>query len=256
MLTSIRKYKFIDFSLKTMWRFRKRFINFFNLLSISKKLEFYKLPDRKLIYLSISKVAGTSIKTCFAQTLNPEWEAENLYDVHRISLKKVNKLNKNDLDNYIFVYVRNPFSRLVSCYKSKLIVDKTIKVNDFKFYFNKKIRNGNISFEEFVDIICHIPNRLCDRHFVPQYYLLKKAGLRHFSSILKLESIEESFPIIAKKYNLKQLQLLNPSGSNENWINYYTAETLRKVMKKYKNDVLKLYYIEEYNDILDSLKSL
>ncbi len=251
ILYKIRKIPILKKLHKKIRFYNKIVKNFLVQLFWINRLEFIRINDRKIIYFVNSKVACTSIKISIAKSIYPDWNiVNNFYEVHKIQFDKINKIRNQNYNYFIFTYVRDPFIRLVSCYKSKFFNDKDLNLNDFKFYFNKKLRNGNLSFDDFVSIICKIPNRLCDKHFIPQYYLLKKAGLNHFSKILKLEKIEETYPYIAERFNLQPLEKFNSSNANDDWLKYYSIKTAEKVRKKYRHDITYFNYLSSYNKIL------
>lgn len=70
----------------------------------------------------------------------------------------------------------------------------------------------------------------------------------------KMETMNDSFPKIAKKYKLSLLGHYNASKKG-NWMDYYTLSTAKKVYKRYKIDFKKFGYDKYYYELLNYLKN-
>lgn len=197
-------------------------------------LEYVVSDKRRLVYLVNSKVACSSIKSTFLDT-----EVPDNHSVHKVTtnsgLLRLH-LSEKQSDYFSFSFVRNPFSRLVSCYESKYHTDP-IKYGFFEF---RNYLFGFLSeddgFDTFVKKVCSIPPRLMDRHFRPQYDVIYDSGgncrcdyVGHF------ESLEEDFSKIQKRFNLHPLPHLNKSPA-ANWRDYYSDETLKLVRETFQKD--------------------
>lgn len=202
--------------------------------------------EKKLIYLSNPKVACTSLKAnLFNCNIEDDERIHSILCSHRKS-----EITKKDFSNYfIYTYVRNPFERLVSCYKNKVCKQK--------HYYDSYLCGFILpdkGFEAFVNKVFFIPDCFSDRHFRSQYSLIYKKGKCMVDFVGKIETIKESFPKLAKKYNLSPLQYYNATKKN-NWMDYYTISTAKKVYKRYKMDFKKFGYDEYYYELIDYLKN-
>lgn len=202
-------------------------------------------PNKKVIYLNNSKVACTSLKVSLF-----DYNVEDNMTIHLILKHKKNEIQKKDYPNYFsFTYIRNPFERLVSCYKNKICKEK--------HYYDTYLGGFLLpkeGFENFVKKTLLIPDWLADRHFQSQYSLIYKKGQCTVDFIGKIETIEKSYPKLAKKYNLSPLKHYNVSPKS-NWMDYYTIPIARKVYKRYKIDFKKFKYDNYYDDLLNYLKN-
>lgn len=91
------------------------------------------LHDKKIIYIPIPKIACTSIKRIFAKELGLEIGEQSVcggkYDgkirksIHKEKFPfiKRSKIKKLRNDYTVFVVIRNPWDRILSCYKSKVL---------------------------------------------------------------------------------------------------------------------------------------
>ncbi|MBP3890907.1 MAG: sulfotransferase family 2 domain-containing protein [Solobacterium sp.] len=210
--------------------------------------------SRKLVYLVISKVACSSIKAAFLEEEIPDNYSIHYTLTQKGFRKQGSELNDEEKTYFKFSFVRNPFDRIVSCYESKLRIDsERFNKNDFSNYFYGYIAKDE-GFETFVEKICSIPSRFCDRHFVPQYLLLydQQKNCR-VDFIGHFETLEEGFKPIQEKYNLKPLGHYNNSGSRD-YREYYTLKTARMIYRKYKKDIKTFGYEQSYRDLIAYIK--
>lgn len=206
-------------------------------------IEYVVLDNHKLIYLVNSKVACSSIKSTFLD--------EEISDDHSVHNRIIKKgllhfnLTEEQTHYFSFTFVRNPFSRLVSCYESKYHTDP-VKYGFFEF---KNYLFGYLSkddgFDTFIRKVCAIPPRLMDRHFRPQYDIIYDSnGKSRCDFIGHFETLEEEFSVIQNRFALNPLPHLNKTPTL-NWRDYYSNETLKLVRETYQKDFETFGY-EEY----------
>lgn len=214
------------------------------------------IPQLNLIYISISKTGISSIRSIFLKKVGATYNKKNYKTIHGkvadifqyISIKKVSKQQ----DTYKFSIVRNPFDRLVSCYKNKILDEEYLPIQkgyDSLFY-------KDMSFEEFAKGVCQLPDMLSDRHFRSQYSYLFYKGELIVDFLGKFENIDEDFDVIKKKYDLGELPHINKSSTKSNYRDYYTPELVQLVYNRYKNDVEKFNYLKEYQELKEYSENL
>jgi hypothetical protein len=99
-------------------------------------------------------------------------------EIHTLASRNTGyKLSTEQKSYFIFAFVRNPLDRLVSCYEDKV---KSTKQHHGKYYFdtnyNKIFINTffgdkfrqDMSFGEFIKLVCKIPDLFADGHFKSQ----------------------------------------------------------------------------------------
>ena len=186
-----------------------------------------------IAFAFIPKVANTATKIAFAKALgmpipeNPEF-------IHRdIVGGPVSKVK--DIDCQKFMFVRNPFDRLVSCWQSKLID----KQNHYKFY-----RYGmydGIPFKEFAKIVCKIPDSDSDHHFRSQTYGLDDDNPMDIS-LGRFECLQYDWLCLRSIVpELPELEIVGASHK-KNYTLYYDDELIGLVSKRYAKDLKELGY--------------
>jgi len=160
-----------------------------------------------------------------------------------------NKIISKDFYNnsFKFCIVRNPYSRFLSLYLYFL------KGNEF----GKNILDNNISFNNFIDIIYRLKDKIpknSDQNIEvhPNYFFLRNHlntqkswipkeinKLYKFESGFKyiLEDIEEYVDI---KRNNDNISIINQSNTKEK--KYYNANNYEKIYKIYEEDFLEFNY--------------
>ncbi|PHS73636.1 MAG: hypothetical protein COB22_00045 [Cycloclasticus sp.] len=199
----------------------------------------------RLGYIQIPKVATRSIQLCMAQyytKLNNEptpetWRKE---DIRYIENKTARHLSQKEISNiagccFIFAFVRNPYDRLYSAYKNKVI--QPLKVNGKNIFEHHGIELG-ISFKQFVDIVISIPDNEIDRHLRSQSWFLTFEGKVIPQYIGYLETFDKDWAKLKKQFALGDILHRNSTENLdlEAFRSQYDKESEGKVFNRYKDD--------------------
>ena len=202
-------------------------------------------------YIRIPKSASTSVSKAMLEKIYPvlKQSAINEKQINYLTDVNLHVLGTQSANHTYFTIVRNPFSRLVSVYRSFF-------ENNSQDYIYRDYLFGilppHLSFFDFVDRIAHIPDRLKDQHIKPQncfleYYEKKKIEVK----VLKLEDSEKLNQFLSQ--NSLQLAHVNKSAETYDYRAYYNANTLSKVYELYKMDFERFGYQQEYKKVADYL---
>jgi dermatan 4-sulfotransferase 1 len=191
------------------------------------------LPELKLGYVQIPKVATRSIRQCLAATLG-------MADVEMAAQKYSRHIAKKELASLsysfnFFAFTRDPLDRLYSCYKNKVEALRYAKKdNIFEVYGVK----NNTSFDRFVEIIAGVPDHQADRHFRSQIWFLTDNQNRLFvQNIYRLEHFREGWQDLQQSYRLFDAPHENKSRCKLNINQAYSEKTLKTAMKRYEADI-------------------
>lgn len=221
-----------------------------------EKTEYLIFNDRKLVYLVTSKVACTSIKTVLGEAYSITTQG----DIHSPGLwanKMVRSLGPRYKTYFKFSFVRNPFDRIVSCYRNRVLPKRgkhdVYYGSYFEIYYEfnyiAKIR-GDMSFDEFVKSIVKVPHHLADRHFKSQYSVLYSNKQCKVDFVGKYETLDEDWGYLANKFNFNtQLPRLNKSNQGKMYWEYYNPELIELVFNYYKDDILTFGYESVYSEL-------
>jgi hypothetical protein len=210
---------------------------------------FYK--PLNIVYIGIPKNANSSINRLFLKKLGIPFDENDYNTIHvvkqqfAISKKEVVKLKKSQSIKSI-AFVRNPFSRLVSCYKNKIIDENSRPLYEgyYGFIYHK------MSFEKFVNRIILIPDIMSDIHFRSQSSFLFKGSTPLFDYLGHVETLQEDCETIIKEHNLPPLKSINVSKKDYEWEEFYTPKLAEKVYKRYQKDFERLGYNNQLNRLL------
>ncbi|SMD31888.1 Sulfotransferase family protein [Reichenbachiella faecimaris] len=175
----------------------------------------YHWPEKKLAYIWICKTGSTSILAAMLQAHYPEW------DVASMSVTEIHQKAKANMKPYVedgfevFTIVRDPYDRMVSCFKDK-VWNRNQQSYFHSLYFG--LFSNQTSFEKFVHLIKKIPDSIKEIHFLPQYISLQNVGR---VKIFKVEEIEEkavpylmSYQIEWTNQRLNKSQTINVSDQS------------------------------------------
>jgi hypothetical protein len=169
----------------------------------------------KIVFFNVKKAASSSITNYFFDHLNGR----------RYSPCKHNEIHwyKDYQDYFSFAFVRNPFDRLLSCYKNKIrqpdIFDITQKGIDKTFlpYGSKFFKE--MTFKQFLEAVISLHSEDYDRHFGPQYpFVCDKYENVIVDFIGRVENFKIDFSFLIEEQNLPQVDL------NYYWHNKTTVE--------------------------------
>lgn len=214
--------------------------------------------DHRFVYLWIHKVACSSVKaallplfdldpTPYERVLPDGRRHFIVHDVFRNTEYQVSGgefLDSGRYEEYFkFAFTRNPFDRLVSCYRNKIDRPRipqymlaSAEQSEVAFY-------PHMSFAEFVEVVCYIPNRLADGHFRPQHLTIcDREGNIAADYVGSFENIEEDFAYVKQRIGKPDLELpernrKRPTKSDPfNYRNFYDSKLKELVYERYEKD--------------------
>lgn len=204
------------------------------------------LEDYKAIYIPIPKVACSTLKRICADLLAmplPTHDlAEEIHLLHFPCVKKY-KIKDEYNDYFKFSFVRNPWSRLVSCYNDKINYNKGHVYekyeNPFIEYLKKmKLFSKDMSFERFVEVICDVPDESAEAHFRSQHlFITDECGNILVDFIGRFEQLDSGFGFISEKLKVKIDLPHIRQGKSRSYKDYYTEKTARLVERRYERDI-------------------
>ena len=136
--------------------------------------------DMNFIWFRVAKVGTRSI-------LNHLKESKVNLDVEHASFIRYPTIL---FDNYFkFAFVRNPWGRLVSCWKDKVI-------NNNYFHLNGTEREKMKEFKNFITYVEDLDIDKCDHHIRSQSSLI---NLNHINYLGRMESFENDTNYVFQK---------------------------------------------------------
>ncbi|MCP4142729.1 MAG: sulfotransferase family protein [Chloroflexi bacterium] len=172
--------------------------------------------EKKFIWFRVGKVGSRTILDLFRQA-DIELAAEHPFDVHY----PINSYQKY----FKFAFVRNPWDRLVSCWR-----DKVIKRDKFNFSDSEQ------EFESFVDYIAkYVDLAYGNPHIRLQSKLI---DLNHIDFLGRFEAFEEDIKEVMRILDIEaSIKKKNASKRKADYRDYYTDRIKDKVAELYKQDI-------------------
>ena len=200
-------------------------------------------------YVEIPKVACSSLKVAFAQMLGVSLEAAG-GNPHAVEFPSPGSDGATEDRLYpglfTFTFVRNPWDRLVSCYRDKIGGE----VDDFTGFsedagvayclarFDEF--TAGMSFDAFVRAVAAIPDERADAHFRSQNTFVRtKAGKLGVDFIGRFERLQGDFTHVARQVGLPSTVLprLQAARTTVNYVDYYDVEIRKLVAKRFRDDI-------------------
>lgn len=211
----------------------------------------------KYIYVETPKVGCSSIKMLLQQIelQDPTFYLAGEYVHHRnysplLSPAQVGSLKRllvGPRKLYLFCFVRNPFTRLLSAYLDKIARNKPEKrkitqalgVPDELFY-------DALSFEDFVEAIFRYPDKTYDSHWAVQQNHLR-IGLIDYDFIGRFERLQNDMEKVLRTLGVNPRFSVARHGYEQTRAEsmlqrYYTPPIVKKVVQIYETDFERFDY--------------
>ena len=200
------------------------------------------------VYVEIPKVACSSIKTVFAAHLGLGLEERggNPHDLPWPMARPNRGRGPMFPGLFAFAFVRNPWERLVSCYRDKIGGE----VDGFTFFTVRPgvadclarfdAFFGGMSFEEFVRAVASIDDEEADTHFRSQHtFVTSGDGRLALDFIGRYERLAEDFRVVEERLGLPVVELprLQATREPKRYADFYTDETRQIVAERYGRDL-------------------
>jgi chondroitin 4-sulfotransferase 11 len=216
-------------------------------------VDYFVFDRQRLVYISIPKVACTSIKIALMGDMshagNEHFRYMHIH--HDVTALHRPYLPRRARDYFKFAFVRNPFDRLVSFYEDKI---RRPTQHDGRYYFDsaynkfltKKLFGAafapDMTFPDFARLVNRVPDWLADAHFKSQYAVLFRQGRPIPDFIGHFENIERDWELLTRKYGVPPLEHKNPTKMRD-WRSYYADKAVVElVAARYRNDLLHFKY--------------
>ncbi|MBQ3558755.1 MAG: sulfotransferase family 2 domain-containing protein [Agathobacter sp.] len=201
--------------------------------------------QKRIAYFRNAKVACSSL---IAAT--KKWSGNAEADIHKDMEREEIRGELPESETYYkFTFVRNPFSRLYSCYMNKVYnKEKTMFSHYCLGYLGK-----DEGFKMFVKKVCSIPDEWADRHFSSQYFQVYLDGRCRCDYVGKIENLSTEWSAIKEEYNLMDLPKLNTSNTSK-WKDSYDSEMVELVYKRFQKDFECFDYMKEYEELRKYVK--
>ncbi len=214
------------------------------------------------VYFVVQKAGCSSVKQVLASLLGLDPEkasgaasgacrdpgvrrAMDLHDVFKDSHHQISKssflegLHEGRYTRHFkFAFVRNPYDRLVSCYRQKLESESAQGLSRYDFGAARLYKG--MPFDEFVRTVGEIPDAAADAHFRSQYLTTHGpdgAPLADFIGCF--EDLARDFATVGTRIGLEtSLPHLLRSGPNrEHYPDLYDSGNEKLVRRRYATDL-------------------
>lgn len=194
--------------------------------TIIPSLRVYNLTickEKKFVWFRVAKVGTRSIYTILKEQ-EFRLDADHTYNKHYIP--HVYR------DYYKFAFVRNPYDRLVSTWK-----DKVLYVNYFQFNEEEHVKMKQ--FKNFVSYLSLIDSD-SDIHLKPQNKLI---DINNIDFIGRFERFEQDLSTVLNKLEIYgTIPMENAAPNKQHYSYFYTEELRQQVYDIYEKDFLIFNY--------------
>jgi len=212
--------------------------------------QFHLLPEQRLLYVSLPKVASSTLKTTLLRLAlgDPDYRPRRTHQAAEKLLRKPPPGFDFDApDLRRFCFVRDPYSRLLSCY-----LDKFAQRGGWDSPKRQRVRRDlladpmtPIGFAEFVERVARQAPGEMNRHWRPQTALLHWGRIR-YDFVGRLERFEAELARLAPIVDLRPWlhRRTKKTGAATRLADYYTPDLAARVRETFAADFEALGYGE------------
>lgn len=212
----------------------------------------YVSHEHRFVYIETPKVGCTIIKATLLGLFPDLYggEAPKVSQAHTAFENTEYRITKRDLaagyrsgeyrDYLCFSFVRNPWDRLLSCYRSKIQADKiALKRTEYE----GGVLYPGMTFREFSEVVCQTPDEDANMHFRAQTPMLSGSdGGLLTNYVGRFESLSRDFKEIFGRIGVT-LELPPPKKPRrEGYREAYDGRLREMVGERYRADVEKFGY--------------
>ena len=202
-----------------------------------------------LLFTETPKAGCSTVKATLQRIeLNePDFRHTDWQDTHRRELSPLLKPSqvegfRSKLPQYFkFCVCRDPFARLLSAYldkiqgngpqKKRVLLHLGLPLSDYEY---------DISFEDFVRVVCEQPISIMDPHWRTQYYQTFQEGVS-YDAICRFERLSEDFSAVLEGQGIEWQPYLDSehrhkTSASDKLGDYYTPALKSRVREKFDID--------------------
>lgn len=212
---------------------------------------FYISLRHRYAFHTIGKAANSTVKyLLFKQELvGTHFKLPSVHNRVESPLLSAYQLSATDLERVLtsdeffrFTFVRNPYSRLLSCYLDRIVPGNTRPHRELVAAMGKET-NYSPSFSEFIETICNQSIAMQNNHWRVQFYDAM-CNVFNYHFVGKQERFEEDFKKVHQRIfgELPRADLLtvnaSPSATSaaSRIEEFWTPDLKRIVAQKYSKD--------------------
>lgn len=219
------------------------------------------LDDLRAGYVPIAKVASTSLRLMLCRRqARVFWPKEATLEPRALQKRVERRIRRSSGSRetlqlsrayYLFAFVRNPITRLYSCYLDKVVKAARLgKPCGLSLYGV----TSDMSLDEFVRHIADIPDDQSDQHFRSQHLYLRANGKTLVRFLGKFERLNEDWERLSREIGLEETPSVQRStGAGDGLakipMSYASAQI---AVERYREDIETFGYEAEIADWLRS----
>lgn len=206
----------------------------------------------RFIFFPVPKAASSSVKKLIARM---DGLPSDVDPHHAVEFPLVWGKDLHRYPGYrTFTVVRNPWDRLVSCFKDKIRSGYDTRfgtrpgihegLDRYNHILGRKLFYDDMPFSEFIEVIGRIPDSLADEHFRSQYRMFSTArGTPLVERIIRFENLYDELTELFQELQIEDFDIdhLNKSVGSD-YRGYYTDDLVEAVARVYQKDIKLLGY--------------
>jgi len=211
-----------------------------------QRLEVLEVPDLGVRAVQVPKAGSGTIRMTVLRGLREQAGADLPKEAlwRYVRFVAPGKLSTLQPERFTFGFVRDPYTRLVSCYRHKIERPRRQgkKVSPIFWVYGRAF-SLQMDFPAFVRAVAAVPDRRAEKHIRSQTAFLFRDGKPLVDFVGRLEHFEEDWAEVCRHSRLQPVaRAYNVTGAPVRLEDWYDGDLLRLVNERYAADFALLGY--------------
>jgi len=211
-----------------------------------QRLEVLEVPELRVRAVQVPKAGSGTIRMTVLRALRERAGADLPKEAlwHHVRFVAPEDLAGLKPACFSFGFVRDPYARLVSCYRHKIARphQQGKKVSPIFWVYGRNF-SLQMGFPDFVRAVAAVPDDRAEKHFRSQTRFLFRDEKPLVDFVGRLERFEEDWAEVCRHTHLQPVaRAYNVTGAPVRLEDWYDADLLRLVNERYAADFALLGY--------------
>ena len=203
-----------------------------------QRLEVIDIPELGMRWVTVPKAGSGTIRMAILSGLRAAADRDIPRDEIRRRIRYLTPHGLGAMEpSFSFAFVRDPYARLVSCYRDKIVAEREAgrRISPIFAVYGRRF-SLSMDFAAFVRAVAATPDERAEKHFRSQVRFVRPGGRDLVSYVGRLERFEDDWAEVARRTQLPAAARAYNRSTASDEVECFDAELLQLVNRRYRLD--------------------